>query len=238
MDKNDRATFTFVGTEISWIGYRDEWSGVARVYLDNALKATVDTFASPAKAQAVLYSVAGLSSASHTLIIEATGKRNRKSGGSWVWVDALDVRTGSTPNSGPEPEPSPSVTRYEQNNAAIAYGGTWSTNNLSSHSEGSAFLTMDSGNRATITFVGTGISWLGYGDEWSGVARVYLDTSLAATVDTFASPAKAQTVLYSVAGLPSGTHTLVIEATGTRNLQSGGSWVWIDALDVIAGPNP
>jgi len=39
-------------------------------------------------------------------------------------------------------------------------------------------------------------------------------------------------VLYTVSGLPSGSHTLVIEATGARSSQSGGSWVWVDALEV------
>jgi len=128
--------------------------------------------------------------------------------------------------------------RYDQSNSAIVYSGSWSANNLPSHSGGSAALTMDAGSRATLTFVGTGISWIGYRDEWSGLAKVYLDNSLTSTVDTFGSPSTAQTVLYSVAGLPSGSHTLVIEATGTRNSKSGGSWVWVDAMDVNSNSTP
>jgi hypothetical protein len=122
--------------------------------------------------------------------------------------------------------------RYEQTNSAVVRSGEWSTNNGSMNSGGSAALSMDSGSRITFTFTGTGIRWIGYRDEWSGVARVYLDNSLTATVDAFASPATAQTVLYSVAGLASTTHTLVLEATGMRSAQSGGSWIWVDAFDV------
>jgi len=48
MDGGARATATFSGSEVRWIGYRDEWSGIANVYLDGQLKGTVDTFASPA----------------------------------------------------------------------------------------------------------------------------------------------------------------------------------------------
>jgi hypothetical protein len=125
------------------------------------------------------------------------------------------------------------VVRFEQSGSAQS--GSWSTNNGASNSGGSAALSMDPGSSTSFTFVGTGISWIGYRDEWSGVARVYLDNVLAATVDTFASPATAQTVLYSVAGLPSGSHTLVLEATGGRNSRSGGSWVWVDAFDVNSG---
>jgi hypothetical protein len=91
MDANHRATLTFSGTAVSWLGYRDEWSGIARVYLDGVMQATIDTYASPAQAGAVLYTVAGLAGGAHTLVIEVTGTHNAASGGSWVWLDAFDV---------------------------------------------------------------------------------------------------------------------------------------------------
>ncbi len=91
MDSNARATLTFTGTAVSWIGYRDEWSGVARIYLDGVMQATIDTYAFPSQARAVLYTATGLAGGVHTLAIEVTGTRNATSGGSWVWVDAFDV---------------------------------------------------------------------------------------------------------------------------------------------------
>jgi hypothetical protein len=139
-------------------------------------------------------------------------------------IRAVQVQTSGPGHS--------SVVRYEQTNAAIARSGTWATNNGGFNSGNSAALSMDAGSRTTFMFSGTGVRWIGYRDEWSGVARVYLDNALTATVDTFASSGAAQTVLYSVSGLSSGTHTLVLEPTGARNSQSGGSWVWVDAFDV------
>jgi len=47
MDSGSRASLTFTGTGVSWILYRDEWSGIANVYLDGVLKSAVDTYASP-----------------------------------------------------------------------------------------------------------------------------------------------------------------------------------------------
>ncbi|MBI4465694.1 MAG: putative Ig domain-containing protein, partial [Acidobacteria bacterium] len=132
---------------------------------------------------------------------------------------------GSTP-------PPTSAARFEQDNAAISYSGTWYNNTLSGHSAGSSGLSMDAGSRSTFTFNGTAVRWLGYRDEWSGIARVYLDGQFKATVDTYASPSQFQAVLYSTTGLTSSTHTLVIEGTGTRNSASGGSWIWVDAFDV------
>src|SRR6266571_8504162 len=39
------ATFTFSGTGVSWIGMKCEQCGIARVHLDGAVVATVDTYA-------------------------------------------------------------------------------------------------------------------------------------------------------------------------------------------------
>jgi len=90
MSAGARATFTFTGTAVSWIGYKEQWSGIAKVYVDGVLKGTVDMYASPAKPQQVAYSIAGLAYGSHTIIVEATGTKSPAARGSWVWVDAFD----------------------------------------------------------------------------------------------------------------------------------------------------
>ena len=91
MDTNARATVTFTGTAVSWIGYRDQWSGIARVYVDGLLHSTVDTYAASAQSQAVIYTASGLTEGIHTLAVEVTGTHNSVSGGSWVWVDAFII---------------------------------------------------------------------------------------------------------------------------------------------------
>jgi uncharacterized protein (TIGR03437 family) len=81
---------------------------------------------------------------------------------------------------------------------------------------------------------------MGYRDEWSGLAQVFLDGALQSTVDTYSTPSKTQTPIYSLTGLAPGTHILGIVATGTHSAGSGGSWVWVDAFqvsgNVTAGP--
>jgi hypothetical protein len=85
------AKLTFTGTAVSWIGYRDEWSGIAKIILDGRVITNVDTYLSPARAQAVTYAIKNLASGKHTLTIQVTGKKNSSSGGSWIWIDAFDV---------------------------------------------------------------------------------------------------------------------------------------------------
>jgi hypothetical protein len=226
---------------LSWTASTDNIA-VTQYFLERCQGLSCTVFAQIASPTVTNYSDAGLTAGnSYSYQVRAADAANYLSG-----YSNTASATTPAPASAPTPAPAPirtlqvqtsipgsaRVVRNEQTNSAIAYSGTWSTNNLSSHSGSSATMTMDSGSRATFTFAGTGISWIGYRDEWSGMARVYLDDTLTATVDTFASPATARTVLYSVAGLPSGIHTLVLEATGARNSKSGGSWVWVDALDV------
>jgi hypothetical protein len=91
MDVGSQATFTFSGTGVRWIGYRDEWSGYGRVLVDGRLSATVDTSASPQQAQAVLFSVTGLASGTHTISVEPSGQVGSKSTSVWIWVDAFEV---------------------------------------------------------------------------------------------------------------------------------------------------
>ena len=100
------------------------------------------------------------------------------------------------------------------------------------HSGGTALLSMSTGATAKLTFTGTAVSWIGYRDEWSGIAKVMLDGRVIANVDTYLSPARAQAVTYAIKNLAFGTHTLTIQVTGKKNNSSGGSWVWIDGFDV------
>jgi hypothetical protein len=108
MDQGSQATFSFTGTSVRWIGYRDAWSGIAQVYLDGALKETIDTYSAAEQAQAVVYSSGRLSNTSHTLTIVVTGTHDANSAGAWVWVNAFDVSIPSTTaKRTPRPTPGP-----------------------------------------------------------------------------------------------------------------------------------
>lgn len=76
---------------MSWIGYSDPWSGIAQVYVDGVLKATVDTYSAVEATQKVQYSVSNLTNGPHTLTILATGQQDSAAAQAWVWVNAFDV---------------------------------------------------------------------------------------------------------------------------------------------------
>jgi hypothetical protein len=242
MTAGSKASFTFNGTGATWIAYRDEWSGIARVYVDGTLKGQVDTYATPGVAKNAVYSVTGLTAGTHTLVVEATGTRSSASGGSWVWVDAFEavaapaVVSSPTPAPAPAPAPTPTATTtlVEQNSTQVVLTGDWSANSLSVHSGASAVLSMTPGSKAKFTFNGTGANWIAYRDEWSGIARVYVDGTLLGQVDAYAAPSAAKSKAYSVTNLAAGTHTLTIEVSGTKSAASGGTWVWVDAFEAVS----
>ena len=176
----------------------------------------------------MIYSGRGLSAGPHTLAIEVTHERGNNTQGSWVWIDAFEIENGSGIPGGI----TATTGRIEENNPALILTGRWYANNTAAHSAGSSALAMDAGSRVTINFTGTGINWIAYRDEWSGIARVYFDGEMKTSIDTYLAPSQARAVVYNVGGLSPGTHSLIIEATGTRNASSKGSWVWVDAFDV------
>jgi hypothetical protein len=103
MDQGSQARFTFTGTGVRWIGFRDAWSGIAQVYLDGVLQGTIDTYSAGQQAQAVVYSLSGLGNVSHNLTIVAAGTHNANSGGAWIWVDAFDVSSAPTTTTAAPP---------------------------------------------------------------------------------------------------------------------------------------
>jgi hypothetical protein len=224
-----RATITFKGDGITWIGLMDGWAGLATVYLDGTMK-VIDSFAGGGRTQyqTPLFVARGLGAGPHTLSIEVTHERGANTDGSWVWIDAFDIENGAAIPGGV----AAGTGRVEENDPAVIYFGRWFSNSNPAHSGGSATLATDADSHLEVRFTGTGIRWIAYRDEWSGIARVYMDGGLVLTTDEYQSPSEAQTVLYDVSGLRGGSHTLKIEVTGTRNSSSKGSWIWVDAFDI------
>jgi len=90
--------------------------------------------------------------------------------------------------------------------------------------------------RVTLSFNGTGVSWIGARAPLGGIARIILDGGNLGNVDTYAPQEEIQAVLETISGLPAGAHTLAIEVTGTKNAASSGYVVVVDAFDIQGTP--
>jgi len=222
----------FNGTGIDWIGASDYYSGICYLTLDG-VPATVDTSngagpGGPTLYQQTLYSVHGLTPGVHRMTIEVIHSHDADTNASWIWVDAFDIENGTLVGG----TQAAGAGLSQQGDIAANYSGHWFQNSGTQYSGGSVNLAVDTGARVDFTFNGTSITWIGYRDEWSGLAQVLIDGVMQSTVDTYLTPSAAQTPVYSQSGLSPGTHVLSIIATGTHDAASGGSWIWVDAFQV------
>ncbi len=94
-----RATFSFVGESVKWISNRGERAGIARVYVDGALKTEIDLYRPASSIPEAVFVQGGLSWGPHTIAIEATGQKNPASKAAWIWLDGFEY--GGSPFSSP-----------------------------------------------------------------------------------------------------------------------------------------
>jgi hypothetical protein len=216
-----RATFTFTGTSVKWIGYRSSRCGIARVFVDGVYVSDVDLFAKGSnELRENAFTMSGLTNSSHTFTVEVTGMKNAASADTLVVVDAFDV-------------PGPPVSRLQDTDPSITYTAGWMGSDSSKSWSGDyATIASAPGAQATLSFNGTSISWIGYRGPDSGIARVYLDGSFAREVDTYSPTDRVVDDIFTATGLADSSHTLTIQVTGLKNNASAGTRIVVDAFDV------
>lgn len=86
------ATFEFVGTGVSWIGFRAARTGIAQVYVDGVRYPDVDCYVPSGEGwQDTVFSVQDLPPGRHTLEIRVTGAKHPDATAGYIVVDAFDV---------------------------------------------------------------------------------------------------------------------------------------------------
>jgi len=228
-----KATISFSGTSIRWLGSRGRAMGIALVSVDGGPTTTVDLFARPAdEAHSPIITISDLSDGPHTLTIQVTGTANTQAQGNAVVVDAFDIQPNFTVSHWQDTDP----------NAQFSAGWTksdeqfpWSGSGVSNVPElpVTAQETTTAGATVSLPFRGTGIGWVGYTGPDGGIATVQIDGGAPTTVDTYSPTAKYQPVVFTAGGLSDANHTMKITVTGQKNAASSSSRIVVDAFDVI-----
>lgn len=160
--------------------------------------------------------------------------------GEWVRNDGNEVPATSqpftvavsdTPGGGTPTPPATGLTvTLNDNDSRIGYSGSWGYSNnrgLGDHGDDVHYVETN-GAAFEYTFQGTGIQYVTEKHESQGEVEIYLDGQLVDTVDTSLPAADgrlSQQVVYSIADLPSGSHTL-------RVVKKSGSFMLLDKLVV------
>lgn len=228
-----RATFTFNGSSVRWIGARGRTHGIAQVSVDGGPPRDVSLFARPSdEIHTPVLTITGLSPGQHTLTITVAGKPDPQGEGNLVVVDAFDLQVETT------------VSHWQDSNPGYAWSGTWTKSSTVLPWSGAGVQNLPelavtaqesqaAGSSVTVPFRGTGISWIGFRGPDAGIAQVRIDGGAASEVDLYAPVATYQPIVFVTDGLADANHTLTITVTGRKNPAASAARVVVDAFDVV-----
>ena len=125
----------------------------------------------------------------------------------------------------------PTIRAYlpQQSTASLAWSGSWTSVGDGRFSGASARWATAAGARVTYSFCGRAVAWVSTYAYNHGAARVYLDGTLAMTVDTYAAAAAFRRVAFAKTWASSGCHTIRIVVLGTASRAR----VDVDAFEVL-----
>ena len=123
--------------------------------------------------------------------------------------------------------------RYEDRRDVIHFEGEWKLSKGDDFSASSVSYSDAAFDKATLNFVGTGVSWIGTKSNDQGIARVFIDGDYLGDVDQFSATRKFMVTSFSITDLAYGPHTIGVEVTGTKNPESAGYRIEVDAFDVF-----
>lgn len=86
---------------------------------------------------------------------------------------------------------------------------------------------------ATVAFTGQGILLYVQESPGTGIAAVAVDNGPETLLDTYSPSLKGNQLLWSSPALASGTHTLRVRVTGTKNARATDSSVGLDRVDIV-----
>jgi hypothetical protein len=224
VEEGAEMSFSFTGTRVRWIGWRESGAGAAQVLLDGKSLGKVDLYSNTIRLRTPVFTSKELERGPHTLTIRVSDDTNPLSTGAMVIVDAFEIVSDT---------PRPRLTRSEETAAAVSFTGDWNADVACvSCSAGRDNYTQGPDALASFEFTGTRVRWLGWLKPAGGIANVYLDGAFVAEVDLHSTTLSAQAPLFTSAVMQHGPHTLLIEATGTSIPVATGSVVSVDAFDV------
>ena len=222
------AELRFSGTAVRWVARRQANAGISDVFIDGAKVASVDLYNPSTQYKQVVFERAGLAAGEHTIRILRTGTKNSAATNTLQFLDAFVV-------SDLPPPPGPGT--YEDDHAAVAYTGTWSsTVPFSADSGGSTRYTYAAGGSAELRFSGTAVQWVARRQPNAGISDVFIDGAKVASVDLYSSSTQYKRMVFERTGLAPGVHTIRIVRTGTKNAAASHTLQFLDAFVVLPAP--
>jgi hypothetical protein len=111
--------------------------------------------------------------------------------------------------------PSVRLTAFQNGNKAIAYTRAWAAAGAPKAYGNSITMTSKAGAQAVFHFSGRQIAWVATRNAKRGSARVFVDGTLAGTVNLHSATAMHRRIVFARAFVKNGPHTIKIVCSGT-----------------------
>ena len=221
-------SFSFNGTGFEWYGMANKYKGIANIYIDDKLITSIDTYSSSTQYSKLFYENNSLNKGNHTVKIEVSGNKSSNASGTYISLDKIDIINGNMISND-------TFTPYQENNSLIKYIGNWITDSNSYNSGSTAKYSNIKGAYFTFSFNGTGFKWYGMANKYKGIANIYIDDKLIASIDTYSSSTQYSKLFYENNSLNKGNHTIKIEVSGNKSSNAAGTYISLDKIDIING---
>ncbi|MBP1995330.1 hypothetical protein [Paenibacillus eucommiae] len=220
-DSGAYCQFPFKGTSIRWMGISSNHGGTADVYIDGSLDtANVDTYDSNTGYKRVLYTKTGLSNTDHVIKVSANGMKNVNALDTNVQIDKFEYGSNR-------------LISVDDQDTAISYSGSWNNWTDAANYNSTEKFSSTAGDAIEFGFTGPVIRVIGHTGPFYGKVNVYVDGVLrVAGLDLYSPTRNYQQVLFSDATLTKGNHTIRIELSGTKNVNSSAYNVVLDKFEV------
>ena len=213
----------FTGTSLDWIATTGTTQGKAQVSLDGGTPAEVDLSSGTTLRRQKVWSTGALSAGAHRVSISWTGRPGVK-GGTRVNLDAVDV-IGTL-------DQVPGLFLYQQSAPQLTYSGTWTSVTTTSASGGSFKYAKKTGSSVAVRFTGTSLAWVAKTGPQYGLAKVTVDGGTPVMADLYSATVAWKRQVWDTGTLAEGSHTVLIEWTGSPSVAGGGGDLNVDAFRV------
>ncbi|MDT8388508.1 MAG: hypothetical protein RQ736_13445 [Thiogranum sp.] len=126
----------------------------------------------------------------------------------------------------------PRPVRYEDMRPELRYTGEWTSVEGDDYSASTVQYAVKPGARASLDFNGCGIRWISTRSPQGGKAKVFINGSLASSVDLHSPTREPMTDVFSETGLPCGSHSIAVEVDADAGAPAQAQVV-LDAFDVL-----
>ncbi len=128
------------------------------------------------------------------------------------------------------------------NDNTFSYTGAWNVSTGGAQFSSDDHYSAAAGAYFTISFSGTRLALYGTKDAHHGIGAVSIDNGAESNIDYYAAARQDQALLYTTPVLSSGSHTVKVRVTGSKNAASTGFVVTADMAEIngtgTASPSP